>query len=39
VGLRLNSPNDIAVKRDGTLWFTDPSYGHLQGQAKTRWTG
>ncbi len=30
-GLRLNSPNDIAVKSDGTLWFTDPSYGHLQG--------
>jgi gluconolactonase len=30
-GLRLNSPNDVAVKSDGTLWFTDPSYGHLQG--------
>jgi gluconolactonase len=30
-GLRLNSPNDIAVKSDGTVWFTDPSYGHLQG--------
>jgi gluconolactonase len=30
-GLRLNSPNDIIVKSDGTLWFTDPSYGHLQG--------
>jgi gluconolactonase len=27
----LNSPNDIVCKRDGTLWFTDPSYGHLQG--------
>ncbi len=26
-GKRLNSPNDIAVKSDGTLWFTDPSYG------------
>ncbi|MBB3005662.1 SMP-30/gluconolactonase/LRE family protein [Cupriavidus alkaliphilus] len=24
---RLNSPNDIVVKRDGTLWFTDPPYG------------
>lgn len=24
---RLNSPNDIVIKRDGTLWFTDPDYG------------
>jgi gluconolactonase len=30
-GLRLNSPNDVVVKSDGTVWFTDPSYGHLQG--------
>jgi gluconolactonase len=30
-GLPLNSPNDIVVKRDGTIWFTDPSYGFLQG--------
>ena len=26
-GKRLNSPNDIVVKSDGTLWFTDPSFG------------
>lgn len=26
-GKRLNSPNDLAVKRDGTIWFTDPHYG------------
>jgi gluconolactonase len=26
---RLNSPNDIVVKRDGTIWFTDPPYGIL----------
>jgi gluconolactonase len=26
-----NSPNDVVVKRDGTVWFTDPSYGWLQG--------
>lgn len=26
-GKRLNSPNDIVVKTDGTLWFTDPDYG------------
>lgn len=24
---RLNSPNDLVVKRDGTIWFTDPPYG------------
>ncbi len=30
-GLRLNSPNDVVVKSDGTIWFTDPSYGYLQG--------
>lgn len=30
-GLRFNSPNDVVVKRDGTVWFTDPSYGALQG--------
>ena len=30
-GLRFNSPNDVVVKSDGTLWFTDPSYGALQG--------
>ena len=30
-GLRLNSPNDVAVRSDGTIWFTDPSYGYLQG--------
>lgn len=28
-GRRLNSPNDIIVKRDGSLWFTDPPYGIL----------
>jgi gluconolactonase len=27
----LNSPNDVVVTRDGAVWFTDPSYGHLQG--------
>ena len=28
-GRRLNSPNDVVVKRDGTIWFTDPPYGIL----------
>lgn len=26
-GKKLNSPNDIVVKSDGTLYFTDPEYG------------
>jgi gluconolactonase len=30
-GLRFNSPNDVVVRSDGTVWFTDPSYGALQG--------
>lgn len=34
-GKRLNSPNDVVVKSDGTIWFTDPDFGiadHYQGQ-------
>ena len=26
-GKPLNSPNDVVVKSDGTIWFTDPHYG------------
>lgn len=26
-GKRFNSPNDIVVKSDGSIWFTDPAYG------------
>lgn len=26
-GRRLNAPNDVAVKSDGSIWFTDPLYG------------
>lgn len=26
-GKKLNSPNDVVVKSDGTIWFTDPTYG------------
>lgn len=29
-GKPLNSPNDLVVKSDGSVWFTDPSYGSLQ---------
>jgi gluconolactonase len=28
-GRKLNSPNDIVVKSDGSIWFTDPPYGIL----------
>ncbi|WP_341364790.1 SMP-30/gluconolactonase/LRE family protein [Thalassospira sp. SN3W] len=28
-GHRLNSPNDVVVKSDGSIWFTDPTYGIL----------
>ncbi|GIT68811.1 MAG: hypothetical protein Ct9H300mP26_4980 [Acidimicrobiales bacterium] len=24
---KLNSPNDVVVKSDGSIWFTDPTYG------------
>jgi gluconolactonase len=27
LGLELNSPNDIVVRRDGTIYFTDPNSG------------
>ena len=26
-GKRFNSPNDLVVKSDGSIWFTDPTYG------------
>ena len=26
-GRRLNSPNDVVVKSDGSIWFSDPTYG------------
>ncbi len=34
-GTRFNSPNDLAVKSDGTLWFTDPPWG-LPNQTEGR---
>lgn len=30
-GKRLNSPDDLAVKRDGSIYFTDPPYGLKNG--------
>ena len=36
--LPLRSPNDVVVRSDGTIWFTDPSYGYLQGfRPRPRW--
>ncbi len=32
-GKKLNSPNDVVVKSDGSVWFTDPDYG-LEGRPK-----
>lgn len=31
-GKKLNSPNDVVVKSDGTVWFTDPPYGIKPGE-------
>jgi len=34
--MRLNSPNDVVVKSDGSIWFTDPTYGidsNIEGYA------
>ncbi|AZG10801.1 SMP-30/gluconolactonase/LRE family protein [Pigmentiphaga sp. H8] len=34
-GKRLNSPNDVVVKSDGSIWFTDPPFGiigYYQGE-------
>lgn len=33
-GKRFNSPNDIVIRRDGTMWFTDPPYNMPKGFKK-----
>ena len=33
-GKKFNSPNDAVVKSDGTVWFTDPTYGLPKGDTK-----
>jgi gluconolactonase len=35
-GRRLNSPNDVVVRSDGSIWFTDPTYGILSDYEGTR---
>ncbi len=32
-GLKFNSPNDLVIRSDGTIWFTDPHYG-LDGRER-----
>ncbi|MBM4001116.1 MAG: SMP-30/gluconolactonase/LRE family protein [Planctomycetes bacterium] len=37
-GKRFNSPNDVAVRSDGTLWFTDPPWGlEEEGEIPGHW--
>ena len=31
-GRRFNSPNDLAIHPDGSIWFTDPPYGLPRGR-------
>src|SRR5439155_14283362 len=33
-GKRFNRPNDVVVKSDGSIWFTDPTYGLPNGEKK-----
>ncbi len=36
---RLNSPNDAIVRRDGTIYFTDPDYGVSMAMRELTFTG
>jgi len=38
-GKRLNSPNDLTVRSDGSIWFTDPPYGISQSQEELGFYG
>lgn len=38
-GKRLNSPNDLTVRKDGTVFFTDPPYGIQPDQAELGFNG
>jgi gluconolactonase len=33
-GKRLNAPNDITVRRDGHVYFTDPAFGAAQNEGR-----
>ncbi len=38
-GHRLNQPNDIVVRSDGTIYFTDPSFGDADSTAELDFHG
>lgn len=38
-GMRLNSPNDLTLKSDGSIYFTDPPYGISPGQQELPFNG
>ena len=38
-GKRLNSPNDVVVTSDGSVWFSDPTYGILSDYEGARTAG
>jgi gluconolactonase len=38
-GRRLNSPNDVVVKSDGAIYFTDPPYGIRSAEQEQPWQG
>lgn len=38
-GKRLNSPNDLVVRTDGTIYFTDPTFGLKGGKAELGFMG
>jgi gluconolactonase len=37
-GKKFSSPNDLVIKSDGTIWFTDPPYGLPKGEKKEQET-
>jgi sugar lactone lactonase YvrE len=38
-GKRLNSPNDLAIRSDGSIYFTDPTYGITKAQRELDFRG
>lgn len=38
-GKRLNAPNDLVVRRDGNVYFTDPAFGEQQDSAELGFYG
>lgn len=39
LGARLNSPNDLVARADGSIWFTDPPYGIARGDQELSFQG